>query len=316
MIRAQRLLFGQFNDDAFGTKTMVNSRWYHVGFTFDCDTRSISIYLDGVIDVSVQMKLCFQGVNQSLTIGSIQSWFCNGHFDGLIDELSITNRTKTAEEILEDATLTVHFSFDDNSAYDQGPLRINGSLVGNSTFTAGRVGQALEIQNVDPSYLKVQGLVLYGTSNRPHSFAIWMRPKVQQQATVVYASSSLDGTGWALPVFQIMATSQLISYSWNGTAISVTGPAVPTNSWTHATVTYSFPNGLQLYVNGTLSNASAPFVYNASEIPMNLFVGSRISNMGWGLPFNNSDQYCGAVDEFRVYSRELTLGDIAALASP
>ena len=53
-----------------------------------------------------------------------------------------------------------------------------------------------------------------------------------------------------------------------------------------------------------------------SEIPMNLFVGSRISNMGWGLPFNNSDQYCGAVDEFRVYSRELTLGDIAALASP
>ena len=316
IIRSHRLYFGQYYDDAPGTTPLTISRWYHVGFTFDCDTRNISIYLDGILDVSAQLKLCFQGVNQSLTVGVAQAWRPGSHFDGLIDELSFTNRSKTAAEILRDATLTVHFSFDDSSTYDQGPLRINGSLVGNTTFVPGRVGQALEIQNVNQSYLKVQGLVLYGTSNHPYSFAIWMRPKVQQQATVVYASASLDSTVWALPVFQIMATSQLISYSWNGGAISVTGPVVPTNSWTHAAVTYSLSSGLKLYVNGTLSDASASFSYNASGTPMYLFVGSRISDMGWGLPFNNSDQYCGAVDEFRVYSREITAGDIAALANP
>ena len=316
LIRSQQLYFGQYYDDAHGNTMLTTSRWYHIGFTFNCDTRTISIYLDGVLDVSAQLLVCFQGVDRPLTVGVMKGWSPTSCFDGLIDELCYTNRTRSAGEILRDATLTVHFSFDDNSTYDQGPLRINGSLVGNTTFTIGRVGQALEIQNVEQSYLIVQGLVLYGTSNRPYSFAIWIRPKLQQQSTVVYASASLDGTGWALPVFQIMATSQLISYSWDGAAINVTGPVVLTNSWTHAAVTYSLSSGLKLYVNGTLSDASAPFSYNASGLPMNLFVGSRSSNMGWGLPFNNSDHYCGAVDEFRVYSRELTTGDIVALAHP
>ena len=316
LIRSHQLYFGHFNDVASGTKYLTTARWYHVGFTFDCGTRTISIYLDGMLDASHQLKLCFQGVNQSLTVGFILSWPWDGRFDGLIDEISFTNRSKTADEILRDATLTVHFSFDDNSTYDQGPLRINGSLVGNTTFVPGRVGQALEIQNVNQSYLRLPALVLIGTPNRSYSFSIWIRPKLQQKSVIVHASTSPDGAGWNLPFLQITATYELTAYSWSGSTISAKGPVVPTNTWTHAAVTYSFSNGLKLYVNGTLSNASTPFFYNASGIPINLLIGTLALGYGIGPASNNSDQYYGAVDELRVYSRELTAVDVALLANP
>ena len=140
LIRGQKLLFGHFNDDASGTKNLTAARWHHVGFTFNCDTRNISIYLDGILDVSKQLNLCFQGVNQSLTVGVVRAW--SAYFDGLIDELYYTNRTKTAEEILRDATLVAHFSFDDNSTYDQGPLRINGFARGKHHFHLGTCGSS------------------------------------------------------------------------------------------------------------------------------------------------------------------------------
>ena len=313
LIRDQKLSYSQNTNDANGVTNLKASRWYHVGFTFDCDTRRISIYLDGVLDGSGQLTRCFQGFNQSLTIG-VLPW--GSHFDGLIDELSYTNRTKSAEEILRDATLVAHFSFDNNSTYDRGPLRISSSLVGNTTFVAGRVGQALEIQNVNQSYLKVQGLVLLGTLDRSYSVSIWIRPNFQHEAVIIHVSSLADGRGWYLPFLRITDTYQLRSYSWNGTGIWVTGPVVQSNNWTHAAVTYSASSGLKLYVNSTLRDTSTPFSYNASGVPMYLFVGSPVSGIGLGMANNNSDQYYGAVDEFRVYSRELTAVDVAGLANP
>ena len=293
---------------------MTTFRWYHVGFTFNCVTRNISIYLDGVLDGSGQLTRCFQGFNQSLTVGVIPWWSSN--FGGLIDELSFTNRTKTANEILRDATLVAHFSFDDNSTYDQGPLRINGSLVGNTTFVPGRVGQALEIQNVNQSYFKAKGLVLLGTSDRSYSISIWIRPSVQEEAVIIHVSSLSDGTGWNVPFLQITDTYQLRSYSWNGSEMVVTGPVVLSNSWTHAAVTYSLSSGLKLYVNGTLCNASAPFLFSPATLPLYLSLGSSVSSSIWGTATNDAGQYCGAVDEFRVYSRELTIDEIVGLANP
>ena len=316
LVQSEKLILGFWYDDAFGHTKLAALKWYHVAFVFDCANRNQFVYLDGVIDGSHQTPECFQGYDQSLQVGQIEAAPGVSLFNGLIDEFSFTNRSKAADEILRDATLTVHFSFDDNSTYDQGPLRINGSLVGNTTFTAGRVGQALEIQNVNQSYFRVPRLVLLGTSNRSYSFSIWIQPKVQQEAVIIHASSLSDGTGWNLPPLQITDTYQLRSYSWNGTAIWVTGPVIPPNTWTHAAVTYSLSSGLKLYVNGTLSNASAPFLYSPTGVPLYLFLGSSVSSPGWGTVTNNSGQYSGALDEFRVYSRELTAADVAGLAQP
>ena len=316
LVRHQKLYLGFFNNDSSGNTTLATSKWYHVAFVFDCSTRNQSIYLDGVVDGSRQASICFQGRNQSLTFGMIEAFGSSSCFDGLIDQLSYTNRAKNSTEILRDATLVLHIPFDDNSTYDQGPLRINGSLVANSTFVSGRIGQALEIKNVNRSTFELHGLVLLGVSSRSHSFSVWIRPYVQQKSTILHLASQAEGTGWCLPILGLTSTRQLMSYTYNGTVFALVGPTVPLNTWTHATLTYSKTNGLRLYVNGTLNNSLAPFAFVSGGQPMHLFMSTPSSGIGCMAVYNTSGPYSGAVDELRVYSRELSAGDVTALANP
>ena len=315
-LQSQKLYLGFFNDDLSGNTTLTASKWYHVAFVFDCNNLTQSVYLDGVVDGSRQASICFQGRNQSLTFGMIEAFGSSSCFDGLIDELSYTNRAKNSTEILRDATLVVHFSFDSNSTYDQGPLRINGSLVANSTFVSGRVGQALEIKNLNRSTFELHGLVLLGVSSRSHSFSVWIRPYVQQKSSILYLSNQANGTVWCLPILGLTSTRQLMSYTYNGTVFALMGPTVPLNSWTHAALTYSRANGLRLYVNGTFSNSLAPFPFVSGGQPMHLFISTPSSGISCVTGYNTGGPYSGAVDELRVYSRELSAGDVTALATP
>ena len=82
-----------------------------------------------------------------------------------IEQLSFTNRVKTLAEVLDDATLTLYFSFDNGSLYDKGPMRINGSVYGSTSVGPGRVGDGLQIGSYADSYFRVSGLILLGTSN-------------------------------------------------------------------------------------------------------------------------------------------------------
>ncbi|CAF4745954.1 unnamed protein product, partial [Rotaria magnacalcarata] len=57
--------------------------------------------------------------------------------------------------------------------------------------------------------------------------------------------------------------------SWNGNSVSITGPVVTTNVWTHLAVTYGPSNGLRLYVNGTqYGSASGSYTYQAAGTPV------------------------------------------------
>ena len=312
VIRNQKLYFGLYGDDVPGNTVLTTSKWYHVAFAFDCATRAQSVYLNGRVDGSGLAAMCFQGYNQSLTIGITEVAGAASCFAGLIDQLSFTNRTKTAVEILQDATLTVHVPFDDNSTNDQGPLRINGSLIGNVTYIPGRFGQAIEIKTSSHSNFEVHGLVLLGINNLPYSFAIWIRPYILQQSTIMHLANEAAGNGWCVAPLGLTSTGQLMAYTYSGTPVSVLGPVVPANSWTHAVVTYSDTNGLRLYVNGTLNVSSGPCYFSSGQQPMHLFVGSPLPTINCVSGYNNS----GAVDEFRVYSRELNGSDIFPLAHP
>ena len=315
IVRHQKLYFGFYYNDLPGDITLKTAKWYHVAFVFDCDNLTQSIYLDGVIDGSRHASECFRGRNQALTFGMIEAFGPGSYFDGLIDQVSFMYRTKNSTEILRDATLVVFFPFENNT-YDQGPLRINGSLCGNSTFVSGRVGQGLEVKNINQSSFEVHGLVLLGVSNRSYSFAIWIRPYVQQQSTILHLAMQADGSGWCVPVLGLTITGQLSASSNELNVVSLVGPVVPISSWTHAAVTYNGANGMRLYVNGTLSSTSASLPFNPGGQPMHLFVGSPRSGIALIAGYSNSGPYSGAVDELRVYSRELSDGDVAVLANP
>ena len=315
LIRNRKLFLGFLNDDLPGVTNLTVVRWHHVASTFDSVTRNRSLYLDGVLDARHLSTNSYQGAAGALTVGETYWAYADKHFDGLIDQLSFTTRVKASQEILRDATLTLYFSFDNNSIHDQGPLNIGGSVAGNTSFVLGRRGQALQIGDVNDSYFIVQGLVLLGSDNQSYSFSIWIKPDVPQKASIIHMSSLSDGTGWCMPVIGLTNASQLIAASWSGTVVEIMGPTVPGNSWTHVAISYSLNNGMRLYVNGSLSNTSAPFAFQGSGASNYLFVGSPRAGVDCRSLSGISGQYSGAVDELQVHSRELSLSDAGKLAT-
>ncbi|CAF3754116.1 unnamed protein product [Rotaria socialis] len=106
--------------------------------------------------------------------------------------------------------------------------------------------------------------------------------------------------------------------SWNSNSVSITGPVVTTNVWTHLAVTYGPSNGLRLYVHGAqYGSASGSYTYQAAGTPVSLFLGSSLSGLGsCASGVITMGQYNGYIDEFELYSRELSSANVYSLANP
>ena len=190
-------------------------------------------------------------------------------------------------------------------------------LEGSTSFVFGRRGQALQICNVNDSYLITRGTIHLGRNDQSYSFSIWINPAVIQKSTIIHMSSHADGSDWSVPIIGMDNAGQLTTLSWeDANFVNVTGPFVSANNWTHVVSTYSLNNGLRLYVNGNLYSSSLPFLYRGSGELNYLLVGSSRAFLSspWWLEIVG--QYSGAVDELQVYSRELTTYEVNRLANP
>ena len=236
--------------------------------------------MNGAVHNSCFVNECYQGESGNFTIGAALSTnaytmnYSQRYFHGYIDELRYFDRAKTSQEILDDATLTAYMSFDDPSFQDRASLGIPSTAFGLINSTTGRVGNALWINQLSYSYLRLNGLVLLGIHNQSYSMSLWIQPNLQRDATIIHVSSQTDGLGWCLDFLSILMNGQLMASFWGGTRQYIVGPSVPLNQWTHVAMTYSYFTGLKLYINGTSTNASVSFRYQASGVPDYIFLGS------------------------------------------
>jgi hypothetical protein len=223
----------------------------------------------------------------------------------------------SATEVLSDATLTVDYTFD-NTSYDSGSLGINGTGTNYAYSSSGRVNQCLSLLT-NPSYFQATGLVLLGTSSQSYSFSVWIKPSVTNSGTIIHVSASATGAGsWCIPMLGFTSGGAIGVQGYNGNTVSLTGPIVTANVWTYLTVTYSSSNGLRLWVNGSqYGSASAPYSYAAANAPITVTLGSSLSGTGYCVTnVIVMGQYHGYMDEFQLYSRELSAADISNLANP
>ena len=124
-----------------------------------------------------------------------------------------------------------------------------------------------------------------------------------------------------MPFIGFTSSHQLTVQVLNNTVpINTIGPILTVNTWTHIAQTFSITNGLKLYVNGSLySSISTITTYVASGSQNYLTIASTLTA-------SLAPQYCtstgvlgmasynGAIDELRVYSRELTAEDVCTLS--
>ena len=222
-----------------------------------------------------------------------------------------------AEEVLREATLTVEYSFDNNTLLDSGPLGINGSGFNHSYTNSCRVNQCLALLN-NPSYVQAEGLVLLGTISQSYSFSLWIKPINTTGGTIIHVSrSSTSLAGWCVGMLGFNSSGGILAHSWVGGLVAVPGPIIAANVWTHVAITYSSSNGLRLWINGTqYGSGSVPFNYDAAGVPVFATIGSCLSGCTCAAGTINRGQYYGYIDEFKLYSRELSSTDIYDLANP
>jgi hypothetical protein len=157
-----------------------------------------------------------------------------------------------------------------------------------------------------------------GVIDQAYSFSIWIKPSVTNSGTIIHVSALATGIGWCVPMLGFTSGGAIGVQGWNGRSVNLTGPIVTANVWTYLTVTYSSSNGIRLWVNGTqYGSASAPFSYSAANASVTVTLGSSLSGIGYcGTGVIVVGQYHGYMDEFQLYSRELSAADISDLANP
>ncbi|CAF0922092.1 unnamed protein product [Adineta steineri] len=137
---ASKPFMGFFYDDSVGSSSIVNYQWYHIAFVYNNTARQRQIYVNGLVEnISLSSSLSSTGylgqcgpVTICKTITSPLSAIT------YIDQIFVTQRAKTANEILNDATFIAYYSFDCGSILDSGPNLLQSFAVG-QTMINGRV---------------------------------------------------------------------------------------------------------------------------------------------------------------------------------
>ena len=228
--------------------------------------------------------------------------------------MTIFNRVKPCCEILDDATLATYYNFDTNpTIIDSGPNSLS-SLSYNVSYTASsHLSDAISF-NGNTSYIQISYLMGLGITNKAFSISLWIRP-YSLVGTLVFVENGTASSLWCIPFLGFAANGSLVAQIWVGGIRVVFGPLLSTSSvWHHIVQTWSSTNRLRLFVNNTLvavNTLATP--YTASGQPNNIRIGNRpINSCAQGsVPYPSS--YHGDIDDFRIYSRELTVNDVSAL---
>lgn len=235
--------------------------------------------------------------------------------------VAVSNRAKSDCEILDGATLVAYFPFSSGSLQDSGPNYLTGTATSGVTTFTGHANQALSF-GPSNNYFTVGSLVALGTSDKAFSFSLWLKPTASTGVgTIVHVASGTNGytngvTAWCVPFMGFDSSNRLIVQVCNGIAVSVVGPTLTLNVWTHVVQTFSTTNGVTLYVNAAQVGTTGTTSYTASGVSNYILLGHYgSSGSSCAAGSVSAGQFTGAIDEFRIYSRELSASDVCVLAN-
>ncbi|UJR27613.1 hypothetical protein I4U23_008894 [Adineta vaga] len=235
------------------------------------------------------------------------------HFQGRIDHFTISAGViRTTCQIYNDATLAVYFPFDTIDPFND--HRINQALY----FTS------------STSYFQSQCFPNSKLDDPPFTFSFWINPSsFIGGSTIIHVSNSLHGNGTlCFDLLALTNTGSVVAQwmLWSNAVEGIQGPVISANTWTHIVYIYSRPNSVRLYINAQLS-VTTPSAGSINlrdfDAPFYIILGN-ISPLGSSASVNCntaasfpivSGSFIGAIDDFRIYSRELNPQEICVLAN-
>ncbi len=203
--------------------------------------------------------------------------------------------------------LAAHWTLDDGSgatARETTSSQFHGAVAGGAGWTTGRIGGALTLDGSDdnvsapPLDLNTNTVTISGWLRRHGAQAQW--------AGIGFCRGG--GTSAGLN----FGTSHELRYHWgagsNPSYNFNSGLVVPDNTWTFVALVVS-PAQATLYMKpagGSLQSATATGTFSAQAFDADFHLGYD--------PNSGARRFKGDMDDFRVFRRALTSGEIASLA--
>lgn len=211
-----------------------------------------------------------------------------------------------------EADLAGRYSFD--AAPDALASHVNpqhkASISGNQA-APGRIGNGI-LANGDAAV----SITDYGIRSAEHSFSVslWLKPAEDYPRAVVFqntTSADVPYSGYEVVLEKGKLTWSLArEFPGNAATIATTG-TIPTNEWTHITVTYDGSrkaSGLKIYLNGQPAETTTL----ADTLTRNFVSGNDIS---FTARSRDPGLRGGMIDEISVYTRTITAAEVASLFS-
>ena len=211
-------------------------------------------------------------------------------------------------------TLVCYFSFDSTPYTDSGPLELIGTGINVSlAIGLGRRKNALSLA-LTPSYFVIQGLAQFNRLVQAYSISLWIKPSSIEGGTILHIATYHDDcvSFQSLVYVRLTSIGQItVQFMDSHRTATLSGPFVSANAWTQVVLTSGTIHGMRLYVNGSLSNQSRSFVYSTSITSNYIYLGS----FPWPQCIRGitllSAQYHGLLDEFRLFSDEMSATDVS-----
>ncbi|CAF0967209.1 unnamed protein product [Rotaria sordida] len=218
-------------------------------------------------------------------------------------------------------TLVARFTFDNATTpfLDSGPNLTPANAFSYSLVPGPKSSTAISFSGSNRSYFQAVGFTTLSLSNHEFSIAMWIKPQ-SQSGTIIHISTASNGTGAGCMPFMGLATNELLVVQIPiSKSVSLLSSPITLNVWSHIVQTWSPASGLRLYVNNvmvsSLPTANLFLPYSQSPVYVTLGNGLPASVSCRQGILNSTIPFTGAIDDFRVYNRELTASDICAIYS-
>jgi len=222
-----------------GNKVLNEGEWYHILGVFDNDTGTISIYVNGVLDISQSGKSWGASISDtSLYIGS-NSVGTGEYINATIDDVMIFNRTLTTDEILglyaNTTSKYLEVNFTNLIDGDHSFIAYSQDIAGNINFTDSR-SVTIQLDTTPPTIN-----ITFPLNASSHSFP--------GQINLTLNVSSTDSSGISSMWYTLDLGGTNTSFI-NTTGIALSQLNGETKSYT-----------IKVYVNDTLNNINSSSAY-------------------------------------------------------
>jgi hypothetical protein len=335
----QKIYFNMANgtsrDVGLCSSTAINDgQWHHVAIVVR-RSQDKTMYIDGVQNAQNSTSLTGSVTLPILRFAGTPAFW--GYYTGSLDDIRIYNRSLDVADIsalyrvgqitrqtVSQSGLVGWWTFDEGTstkATDFSGQGNTGTFAGSPiTWTQGKLGKALLFDGSTGvpygGYVQVpNSSSLQQTAGGDFTVSLWLRPSrnyVTGGANNNIIEKAIDSAnpGWGFYVDAGNNLKARLGYSGNSKDIVLGSYPTyfATSTWTHLTFRVDRVSDLaQWFVNG-VAIGSATSISTVGSMVNTAALNIGAGNQGYGI-----DRFAGQIDDVRIYSRALSVGEISGI---